>query len=276
MSVLRFIDGDGRERVIDDVNHLFELIKSHQIQGSSLVWDEGESRWIGARDHEFFRRIREIAADSDAPKPSATAAESPAGHVYVSPWAAYKPVASEALNSKDPLQVRESGSRTTRSDKPKSRWVKPIKSREEALKIVKDTSTVFFIVAGIQAIIGLAVVAQFTNSGFDFSRIVTDAGLIDAGLYVAIASWLRWGRSRLAAVLLLLMALISLGATTAAKLENISGGKNIWLALILLWAASKAVEATFKLPEFEKASEAAFDIVRENVGARSRLTQRTS
>jgi hypothetical protein len=271
MSALRYIDGNGRERVIDDVSHLFELIKSRQIQGSSLIWDEGESRWIGARDHEFFRRIREIAADSDAPKPSATAAESPAAHVYgasrtaskpvasetlnnkevaaaetAARWAAHRPVTSEALNSKEPSQApRESG--TNPASKPKSRWFKPIKNREEALKTIKGTSIVFFAIAGIQAIIGLAV-TQY--SSFDFNVIV-----IDAGLFAALASWLRWGRSRFAAVFLLLNALIALGATTGNKLEisNI-GGKNIWLALIVFWAACKAVEATFKLPGFEKAS----------------------
>src|SRR6516162_6555411 len=101
MSVLRYIDGEGRERVIDDVNHLFELIKSRQIQSTHLVWDEGESRWISARDHEFFRRIREIAADIDSPKPSVVAAKSPAAHVHGASWTASKPVASETINNKE-------------------------------------------------------------------------------------------------------------------------------------------------------------------------------
>jgi hypothetical protein len=248
MSVLRYIDGDGRERVIDDVNHLFEVIKARQIQNNSLVWDEGECRWIAARDHEFFGRIREIAADIDSPKPSVVAAESPAAHVYGASWTASKPVSSEARNNKEPSQaLRESG--TNPSGKPKSRWFKPIKSREEALKTIQDTSTAFFVVAGIGAIIVLAV-SQLGNSGFEFSGMI-----IDVSLYAAMASWLRWGQSRVAAVLLLLMALISLGITTGNKLGiTDSGGKNIWLALIAFWAAIKAVEATFKLPQFERAS----------------------
>jgi hypothetical protein len=50
-------------------------------------------------------------------------------------------------------------------------------------------------------------------------------------------------------MLLLLMALISFGAKTAGS------GINIWLvSLIVFGAACKAVEATFKLPELEKAS----------------------
>jgi hypothetical protein len=223
MSVLRYIDRDGRERVIDDVNHLFEQIKCRQIQGSNLVWDEGESRWRTARDLELFQRIHEIAADSDAPKPSS--------------W--YWRIFLEPLQA-----LRESG--TNLSDKPKLKWVKPIKSREEALKAVNNTSTVFFSVAGIQAIIGLAVAAKFSKSAFD---IAINAGLIGVGLYVAFASWLRWGRSRFAALLLLLMALASFGAKTAGS------GINIWLvSLIVFGAACKAVEATFKLPELEKAS----------------------
>ena len=111
MSVLRYIDRDGRERVIDDVNHLFEQIKCRQIQDSSLVWDEGESRWITARDLELFQRIREIAADPDAPEPGS--------------WASWY-----VRMFVEPLQaLRESG--TNLSDKPKLRWVKPIKSRED-------------------------------------------------------------------------------------------------------------------------------------------------
>ena len=99
----------------------------------------------------------------------------------------------------------------------------------------------------MQAIIGFALAQQFTNSDFDFSRIV-NAGLVDVGLIVAFASWLRWGRSRFAALLLLLMALLSFGAKTAGS------GINIWLvSLIVFGAACKAVEATFKLPKYENA-----------------------
>jgi hypothetical protein len=226
MSVLRYIDDDGRERVIDDVNHLFEQIKGCRIQDSTLVWDEGESRWIPARDLELFQRIVEIAADPDAPEPGSWAS-----------WYAWMFV--------EPLQaLREAG--TNLSDKPQLSWVKPIKSREAALKAVNNTSTVFFGVAGIQAIIGLAVAAKFSKSAFD---IAINAGLIGVGLYVAFASWLRWGRSRVAALLLLLMALMSFGTKTAGS------GINMWLvSLIVFCAACKAVEATFKWPEFEKAS----------------------
>jgi hypothetical protein len=356
MSVLRYIDGDGRERVIDDVNHLFEAIKARQIQNNSLVWDEGECRWVTARDHEFFRRIREIAAASDAPtdvlsgfddskrvgevrrllsaKPaatqeglagafkthgldfmgmpstvqdamvkeamatdveatmeyfnrifrgsyfgvaairhyeergkqfdpakgsaspaakdlaeiqaSATTAESPASKFKAATesWATH-----EARNNKEPSQAsREYGSKANVSEKPKVRWFKPIKNREEALITIKAISAVFFGLAGIQAIMGLAVAANNFQNPVSISAVL----LIDPGLYVALASWLRWGRSRVAAVLLLLIALISLGVKTAAMFEP--GGK-VWLvSLIVFWAACKAVEATFKLPEFEKAS----------------------
>jgi hypothetical protein len=254
MSVLRYIDGEGREGVVDDVNHLFELIKSRQIQSTNLVWDEGESRWISARDHEFFRRIREMAADIDLSKPSVVAAESSAAHVYGASSTAYKPASSEARNNKEPSQAsREHGSRANVSEKPKARWFKPIKSREEALKTVKATSAIFFTVAGIQAIILLPLAAKFSESVFDLSWFAI--GLIDPGLYVALASWLRWGRSFEAAVLLLLAALISFGAKTLAMPENGSGGINIWLmSLIVFWTACKAVEATLKLPEYEKAS----------------------
>jgi len=61
------------------------------------------------------------------------------------------------------------------------------------------------------------------------------------------AAWLRWGRSRTAAVVLLLAATVALGTTIGAQLKIVQGGKNIWLALIVFWVAAKVVEATFKL-----------------------------
>jgi hypothetical protein len=267
MSVLRYIDGDGREQVIDDVNHLFDVIKARQIQNNSLVWDEGECRWITARDHEFFRRIREIATALHCEEPSkqfdtakgsaspaakdlveipasATTAESPASKFKAATesWAAH-----QARNNKEPSQAsREHGYRANVSEKPKARWFKAIKSREEALETIKVASGAFFVVAGIQAIIAVVLIKNF---GLD----LVYGFLIDAGLYVALASWLRWGRSRLAAVLMLLMALISFGVKTAVMLDL--GGNKTWLvSLIVIWAACKAVEATRKLPEFEKAS----------------------
>ena len=117
-------------------------------------------------------------------------------------------------------------------DKKKGSFSK-IENREEALKMVRDTAMAFFFVAGLQAIlsywIGLGV-------------------LVDAAIYAIGGFFLRRFNSRAAAVVLLLLALLSAGVTIANKAgANLGGGNNIILALIILWAGIRAVEATFKL-----------------------------
>ena len=115
----------------------------------------------------------------------------------------------------------------------KKGWLSKIESRAEALKVVKDTSMAFFVVAGLQAALSFLV-------GFSI--------LIDAGLYVIGGFLLRRFNSRAAAVALLILALLGTVVTVANKLgENLGGGNNILLALIVLWAAVRAVDATFKL-----------------------------
>ena len=68
MTILCFIDAEGCEQQVSDVNHLYELVQAGSLSCDSLVWDDDKQRWVAARNHELFRRIREIAAGS----PSAT------------------------------------------------------------------------------------------------------------------------------------------------------------------------------------------------------------
>lgn len=108
-----------------------------------------------------------------------------------------------------------------------------IENRKEALKMVKDTSLAFFFIAALQAIFSYWL-------GYEI--------LVDAALFGIGAFFLRWLHSRVAAVFLLALALLSTGITIANKMgEMKSGGNNIILAMIILWAGIRAVEATFKL-----------------------------
>ncbi len=108
-----------------------------------------------------------------------------------------------------------------------------IENRDDALKMVKDTSLAFFFVAGLQAIL-----SYWIGSGV----------LIDAAVYAIGGFFLRRFNSRTAAVILLILALLGAGVTIANKAgANLGGGNNIILALIILWAGIRAVEATFKL-----------------------------
>lgn len=85
--------------------------------------------------------------------------------------------------------------------------------------------------------------------------------LAHAGILGAGSLWLFLRRSRAAAVLLLLYALSGAGITLAIRSGvPLEGGKNVMLALIIVWTAIKAVEATFRLRgRFSLAPEAAPD-----------------
>ena len=115
----------------------------------------------------------------------------------------------------------------------KRRWFRKVETREDALKTINDASAAFFAVAALQAVLGVFLLGPGI--------------FIDVALYVGLAAWLRYGKSRIAAVGLLGVAGISMATTIAAQLKLTIGGTNVILATIVLYAAAKAVEATFKL-----------------------------
>jgi hypothetical protein len=115
----------------------------------------------------------------------------------------------------------------------KNSWFSKIESREDALKVVKDTSSAFIVISVIQAIL-----SYFVGSSI----------LVDAIINCGGAFFLRRFNSRAAAVVLLIVALITLGVTIANMLgAKLGAGGNILVAIIVLWAGVRAVEATFKL-----------------------------
>jgi hypothetical protein len=109
----------------------------------------------------------------------------------------------------------------------------PFASREEALKGVKEYSAAFYVLAGIQGLIGYSV---------------APALIYDAVILAVLATALRLWQSRVAAILLLAMSTLILGTTVMSRLgiEGM-GGSNIFLALIAFWAGVKATEATVKI-----------------------------
>lgn len=115
----------------------------------------------------------------------------------------------------------------------KNSWFSKVESREDALKVIKDTSSAFIAIAVLQAII-----SYFTGSSI----------LIDAIINAGGAFFLRRFNSRAASVILLVVAVISFCITCANLLgAKLGTGTNILLALIVLWAGIRAVDATFKL-----------------------------
>lgn len=108
-----------------------------------------------------------------------------------------------------------------------------IESRDDALKTIKDCAMVFFVVAAIQAGLGYFIAPSL---------------IIDAAIYAVLAGiMLKWD-SRIAAILLLLVACFAVYMTILNRLGiSAEGGNNIFLAAIVLWAAIRSVEATFKV-----------------------------
>jgi hypothetical protein len=122
---------------------------------------------------------------------------------------------------------------TTVVEDKKKGFFAPFASRDEALKGVKEFSTAFYVIAGIQGVVGY----------FFAPTLIYDAVIL-AVLATALILW----KSRVAAILLLILSTIILGTTVMSRLgmEDL-GGTNVFLALILFWAAIKSVEGTFKL-----------------------------
>jgi hypothetical protein len=109
----------------------------------------------------------------------------------------------------------------------------PIENREDALKTIRDVAVGFFVLAAIQGLIGF-----FLMPGL----------LVDAMLLVVLAAALMKWHSRVAAVLLLLVSAGDAVVTLLNRLGVMSqGGRNIFLAAIMIIAAVRAVTATFKL-----------------------------
>jgi hypothetical protein len=61
-SLLCFVDDDGREKTVRDLNHLYDLIRAGRIDYDTLVWDALSGQWVKAHNHELFRGLEEAAA----------------------------------------------------------------------------------------------------------------------------------------------------------------------------------------------------------------------
>ncbi|MDR7134561.1 surface polysaccharide O-acyltransferase-like enzyme [Lysobacter niastensis] len=118
-------------------------------------------------------------------------------------------------------------------EQKKSSWFGKIDGRDGAIELAKGCGTAFLVVAALQAAL---------------SFIIGYSVLIDAALYAFCGYFIRNKHSRVAAVVALLLALIALVVTFINKAgQNLGGGNNVFIALIVAWAGVRAVEATFKL-----------------------------
>jgi membrane associated rhomboid family serine protease/uncharacterized Tic20 family protein len=108
-----------------------------------------------------------------------------------------------------------------------------IENQEGALKVVRDAAKGFYLIGGIQILLGIFIMGEM---------------LFDGIALTILAFFLHKFASRIAAILLLLTSSASL-IITILNLAGITsqGGRNIWLAAVIVIASIRAVEATFRL-----------------------------
>jgi hypothetical protein len=115
----------------------------------------------------------------------------------------------------------------------KNQFIARIASLDDANAVVKQTAYGLWAVAAFQGAVGF-----FLNRSM----------LFDATCYAVLATvLLRW-KSRIAALLLLLLSGVVLTVTLLNKFGVVQfGGTNIVLAAIIAYSSVRAVEATFKI-----------------------------
>ncbi len=119
------------------------------------------------------------------------------------------------------------------STKKKTSLLEPINSRAVALEAIQQSAIAFVVVGVLQGILGL---------------FLSPTMLIDAFILIALGLLLAFLKSRVVALVLLPLAIMMLVFTilnSAGLTDN--GGTNVFLGLVVCWAALRAVEATFKL-----------------------------
>ena len=107
-----------------------------------------------------------------------------------------------------------------------------IETKEDALKVIKDTAIAFYVVAALQI-----VLAFFIGLG----------AIIDGFIYIVLAFLLQKFNSKIVAALLLVITGIGVVFTFMNRFGDGQGGRNIFLALVMIWASIRAVQATFSL-----------------------------
>ena len=129
---------------------------------------------------------------------------------------------------------------SAKTDEKKKFWA-PIETIEDADKVCRDSANAFFFVAILQGVIG---------------AFLAPAMLLDAAAFAILAFLLRKLKSRVAAVLLLIVAGFVCISTVMNKInpDSASGGSNIFLAIIIMLAAVRAVQGSFKYHSMKASS----------------------
>jgi len=122
----------------------------------------------------------------------------------------------------------------------KNKLFSKIETEEDALNVIKDSSNGFYFLAALQATLGFVVSGPMI--------------LIDSILFVILGFSLRKYESRAVAIILLLLSLAALYSTMMNRIYN-TGGQNIFLAAVMVWASIRAFQATVALKKIRKAQK---------------------
>lgn len=120
----------------------------------------------------------------------------------------------------------------------KNNWFGKIETREEALKVIKDSSIGFYFLALLQIVIGYFLLEA--------------SAIIDGVIFAILAFLLRKFNSMVIAILLLLLSVAAVVVTGINKFGGGSGGRNMTLAIIMIWVSVRAVQASIKLHKLGK------------------------
>ena len=112
----------------------------------------------------------------------------------------------------------------------KNAWYGKIETKEDAIKVIKDSSNGFLLLSAIQMALGFIIGIET---------------VIDGVIYLILALLLRKFNSRVVAIILLLLSLVSIVVTGMNKLGGGAGGRNVLLSLIVTWVSIRAIQATF-------------------------------
>jgi GYF domain 2 len=131
-------------------------------------------------------------------------------------------------------------------EKSNSVWLTAITTREQALKVIKGAAIAFFVISALLIPLGIFII--IIGWGLDFAVARGLESLLTGVVSAALALWLILSNSRVAAVaLVILSGLLVVSGIFAIFVIKVGGGGGSVVAVIALFAAAKAVEATFKL-----------------------------
>ena len=124
------------------------------------------------------------------------------------------------------------------ASKKKHAWFSKITTKEEAKKVIKDARNGFYILAAIEILAGLFVLGIPT--------------VVDGVLFGVLAFLMDRFNSRIAAVVLLLLAIAAVFVTIQSSIGGGAGGRNVFLSVIVAVISIRAVQATLKFHNLQK------------------------